>query len=168
MAIGLHTFVLFPGFYMGRFRLLFVYFCLFHMTQLKKWYQHRWCAWDSNPGWQHWRHRHWAMATPLYLNIYSQTKIFFDSINLLLLRLAIQKGYITSFHLLILFDLFWDAIEWEKLIGFYLDVKIILNCKWLWSKGLTSSITYRPIQFILNNDVYCHFYFHIPSSFEVN
>ena len=33
--------------------LFYVYFCLFHLTQINiNWKTRRWCAWNSNPGWQ--------------------------------------------------------------------------------------------------------------------
>ena len=55
----------------GLFLFIFVLFTFQFKWQIYNlnninWNKHRWCAWDSNPGWQDGRRRkiHWAIAAP--------------------------------------------------------------------------------------------------------
>ena len=65
---------------MGQSRPLFVYFRIFHKTQINiNWKMCRWCALDSNPGWQDGRRRqiHWAMAAPQRTVIVCSSELYF-------------------------------------------------------------------------------------------
>ena len=76
-------------------------FCLFLSCYiLLNWWKHRWCAWDSNPGWlDGWRRQnHRALAAPpitflyysfLFLNFVSFTSFYTTALSILLFNLPL-------------------------------------------------------------------------------
>ena len=61
---------------MGQFRPLFLFIFVFstrhNLNSNLNWKKHRWCAWESNPGWQDGRREriHWATAAPLLCKVF--------------------------------------------------------------------------------------------------
>ena len=52
------------------FLFIFVFSTCYNLNSNLNWKKHRWCAWESNPGWQDGRRKqiHWATAAPRVFN----------------------------------------------------------------------------------------------------